>query len=180
MQKPSLSDAQLIVVELGAEWPIAALTSSPSARRVLAQDESESPAAFAVRVGEQLNGLQARGIALGGAVLACSERLDRDAQSARAELARAAASALARNRGGELDLVAFDRNEGRSQAALSGLVSELSKEWQSAAVVTTLRFGATRGGVEEREQCDAGAEAKSRTAARRATGKGKDGSRRVA
>ena len=182
MQKPSLSDAQLIVVELGAEWPIAALTSSPSARRVLAQDESESPAAFAMRVGEQLNGLQARGIALGGAVLACSERLDPAAQTARSELARAAASALARNRGGELDLVASDRNEGRSQAALSGLVGELGKEWQSAAVVATLRFGGARVDAQARPESDeSSAEAKSRTAARRATGKGgKDGSRRVA
>ena len=183
MQKPSLSDAQLIVVELGAEWPTAALTSSPSTRRVLAQDESESPATFAVRAAEQLNGLQARGVALGGAVLACSERLDPHAQSARAELGRALASALARSRGGELDLVASDRNEGRSRAALSGLVSELSKEWQSAAVVTTLRFGTAR--LEASADSDeASGEAKSRTAARRGAptrdGKGKDGSRRVA
>ncbi len=185
MQKPSLSDAQLIVVELGAEWPIAALTSSPSARRVLAQDESEAPVAFAARVGEQLNDLQARGVALGGAVLACSERLDPPAQAARAELARAAASALARNRGGELDLVASDRNEGRSRAALSGLVGELCKEWQSAAVVTTLRFGAVRVEAQARADSDeSSAEAKSRTAARRGAGtgnaNGKGGSRRVA
>src|SRR3954466_1039964 len=119
MQKSSLSEGQLIVVELGAEWPSAVLAATSSARRVLVQDESEPPAAFAVRVGEQLNALQARGVALSSAVVACSERLDQDAQGARAEVARAAASSLARGRGGNLELVATDRNEGRSRPALS-------------------------------------------------------------
>lgn len=179
MQKSSLSDAQLIVVELGAEWPIAAGASGPSAgaRRVLAQDESESLAAFAVRVGEQLNGFQARGIALRSAVLACSERLDAPAQSARADLARAAASALARHEGGELELVAIDRNAGRSRSALSGLVNELRKEWQSAAVVAKLRFSGQPVDLAEPSE----AEAKSRTGSRRlAESEGKGGKRRVA
>ena len=172
MQKPRSSEGQLIVVELGAEWPSAALAAASNARRVLAQGESESPTAFAVRVGEQLNALQARGATLGGAVIACSERLDERARTARAELARAAASSLARTQGGELVLVATDRNEGRSRAALSGLVGELQKEWHSAAVVTTLRFGADLV-----EPAAASAEAKSRTGARRGR---KDGARRVA
>ncbi len=103
MQKSSLSEGQLIVVELGADWPSAALAATSRACRVLVQDESESPAAFAVRVGEQLNGLQARGIALSGAVLSCNERLDEHARGARAQLARAAANSLARHRGGELE-----------------------------------------------------------------------------
>jgi hypothetical protein len=174
MQKSSLSEAQLIVVELGAEWPSAALTTTSSARRVLVQDESESPAAFAVRVGEQLNALQARGIALDGAVLACSERLDQHAQGARAEVARAAASSLARQQGGRLELVATDRNEGRSRPALSALVSELTREWQSAAVVAKLRFASELQNGEGQQPTP---EAKSRTGSRRE--KGKD-ARRVA
>jgi hypothetical protein len=119
--------------------------------------------------------LQARGIALGSAVVACSERLDPRAQAARAELARAAASALARHRGGELELVACDRNAGRSRPALTTLASELCKEWQSAAVVATLRFGGERV-----EMPSESAEAKSRTGSRRPAGNGKAGSRRVA
>jgi hypothetical protein len=174
MQKSSLSEGQLIVVELGAEWPSVALAASTSTRRVLVQDESESPAAFAIRVGEQLNALQARGVGLSSAVLACSERLDEHARGARAELARAAANSLARQRGGELELVATDRNEGRSRSALSALVSDLCKEWQSASVVAKLRFGS------EAAECaqDSSPEAKSRTGSRRA--KSKDSVRRVA
>lgn len=176
MQKSSLLEGQLVVVELGAEWPSAALGATSSTRRVLAQDESESPAAFAARVAEQLNGLQAGGVSLSSAVLACSERLDNHAHGARAELARAAANSLARNRGGELELVATDRNEGRSRPALSALVSALSKEWQSAAVVAKLRFGSES--AEDQSVEEPSAEAKSRTGSRRA--KSKDSVRRVA
>ncbi|MES1176298.1 MAG: hypothetical protein ABUL62_18390 [Myxococcales bacterium] len=174
MQKSSLSEGQLIVVELGAEWPNPAPT--PSARRVLVQDETESPAAFAVRVGEQLNALQGRGIALGSAVLACSERLDQHAQGARVELARAVASSLARQQGGELTLVATDRNDGRSRPALSALVSDLAKEWQSAAVVAKLRFG--NDTQQAQQALETSPEAKSRTGSRQE--KRKDGARRVA
>jgi hypothetical protein len=176
MQKSSLSEGQLIVVELGAEWPNTVLAATSSARRVLVQDESESPAAFAVRAGEQLNALQARGIALSSAVLACNERLDPRAQGARAEVARAVASSLARQQGGELTLVATDRNEGRSRPALSALVSDLSKEWQSAAVVAKLRFGSD--GPRASDAQEPSPEAKSRTGSRRE--KNKDGARRVA
>ena len=180
MQKSSLSEAQLIVLELGAEWPSAALAGAPQARRVLAQDESESPAAFAVRVGEQLNTLQARGVALSHAVLACSERLDPHARAARAELARAAANSLARSHGGDLELVATDRNEGRSRPALSALLSDLSREWQSAAVVAKLRFASAQGEPQPSEAPaeEPSPEAKSRTSSRRE--KSKDGTRRVA
>jgi len=174
MQKSSLSEGQLVVVELGAEWPSAALAATSRTRRVLVQDDSESPAAFAVRVGEQLNGLQARGIALNSAVLACSERLDEPARAARAELARATASSLARHSGGELELVATDRNDGRSRPALSALVSDLCKEWQSAAVVAKLRFAGDQAAPEP----EPSAEAKSRTGSRRE--KLNDGPRRVA
>ncbi|MEO6600866.1 MAG: hypothetical protein ABIQ16_13390 [Polyangiaceae bacterium] len=175
MQK-SLSEAQLVVVELGAEWPSAALGVTSRKRRVLVQDESESPAAFAVRVGEQLNALHADEFALSSTVLACSERLDQQARGARAEIARAAANSLARHRGGELELVATDRNSGRSRPALSALVSELSKEWQGAAVVATLRFASES--AEDQDAQEPSAEAKSRTRSRRA--KSKDSVRRVA
>ena len=167
MQKPLSSESQLIVVELGAEWPSASLVALPNARRVLAQDEGESPAAFAIRVAEQLNGLLARGVALANAVIACSERLDQHAQGARSDLARSAASALARARGGALTLSASDRNEGRSRAAFSALHGELTREWQSAGVLAQLRFGD-----------EANSEPKSRTGARRT--RSKDSTRRVA
>ena len=179
MQKPTSSAGPLIVVELGAEWPSvlqAELSSvAPSgARRVLAQEESESPAAFAARVGAELDGLFARGAALGSAVIACSERLDDSARSARADLARAAAGAMAGGTGGRLLLTASDRNQGRSRAALSALESELRAEWQSAAVELKLRFA--NDAAIPLTVAQPQAEAKPR----RARGSGKDRARRVA
>jgi hypothetical protein len=176
MQNPISSAGQLIVVELGAEWPspvLAELSATPplGARRVLAQEESESPAAFATRVGEQLDALFARGASLGTALIACSERLDADARSARAELARGVASAMARGTGGRLLLTASNRNDGRSRAALTVLETELAVEWQSAAIETKLRFAG-----EALQDSAAG----SRVDAQSRRGNGKDSARRVA
>lgn len=177
MQKSSSSEGLLIVVELGAEWPSlsgAEAARPTGSRRVLAQDESESHSAFAARVGEQLHGLFARGVALGHALIACSERTDAPARASRSELARATASALAGARGGSLVLVAVDRNEGRSQKALSALQAELAREWLSAAIDVTLRFGADA-------PAESLADPKSRTRAKRVSSQdGKAGSRRVA
>ena len=171
MQK-AISSGLLIVVELGAEWPSTAPAELvATSRRVFAQEESEAPAAFATRVAEQLDALFARGISLGTAQLACNERLDAAAQSARAELARAIAGALARGTGGLLVLAASDRNEGRSRAALSALQRELAVEWQSAAIETKLRFG------DEVELVKSPADAKAATKSSRGR---KDGARRVA
>ena len=174
MQKPNSSEGLLIVVELGAEWPSlsgAESTKPASSRRVIAQDEAESAAAFAARVAEDLNGLLARGLAPGGAVIACNERTDAAGQAARSDLARAAASALARARGGCLLLCAVDRNDGRSRQALSALHGELGKEWRSAGIDVKARIG-------EETLVENSAEPKSRTASQRSGSK--NGARRVA
>jgi hypothetical protein len=179
MQKPTSSAGLLIVVELGAEWPSAARAELSSlapggVRRVFAQEESESPVAFAARVGAELDALFARGASLGGAVLACNERLDEVASRARAELGRAAAGAMARASGGHLLLTASDRNQGRSQRAFGALERELRAEWHSAAVELKLHFA--HGSVTPLTAAEPKAEAK----ARRARGPGKDRARRVA
>ena len=171
MQKQPSPDNQLIVVELGAEWPSLPAELPRSARRVLAQADAESPAAFSVRVAEQLNCLLARGAALGNAIIACNERSDEHAQGARGELARALAGALAHASGGNLQLSVSDRNEGRSRAVFSALQSELGREWQSAAVQISLRFG------DELMAADVDAP-KAGTGSRRA--RTKDSARRVA
>ncbi|HYP77175.1 MAG TPA: hypothetical protein VER12_14500 [Polyangiaceae bacterium] len=143
MQKLTSSEGLLIVVELGAEWPASEIECSRNAkaRRVLAQDETESPAAFALRVSEQLGSSFPGGVALGGVIVACSERLDLHAQAGRAELARIAASTLGRSGGGSLSFVASDRNGGRSKPSLSSLLAELIRQWQSAGVEVKLSFG---------------------------------------
>jgi hypothetical protein len=142
MIKRKSSGGVLIVVELGAEWPaLAALRDPAAARRVLAQAEGESPSGFAARLAEQLDGLFARGVAMTTAVVACNERLDEPAQRARAELARTALGAMAKERAGSLLLCASDRSSGRLRHALSSLASELGNEWQRAGVSSKVRFG---------------------------------------
>jgi hypothetical protein len=143
MQKLTLSEGLLVVVELGAEWPTSELEAARSAkaRRVLAQDETESPAVFALRVAEQLGSSFPSGIALGNVVVACSERIDAHAQSGRAELARITAGALGRAGGGSLTFVACDRNGSRSKPAFSTLLAEVTRQWQSAGVEVKLSIG---------------------------------------
>jgi hypothetical protein len=178
MQKQVSSNGLLIVVELGAEWPSALQAElAVPARRVFAQEESESCAAFARRVGEQLDGLFARGVALGSAFIVCSERTDDAARAARSELARAAAGALARGTGGHLQLIASDRNEGRSRAPLTTLARELASEWQSAAIATELRFIPDAECVSAPLVSAGSSEPSARSAKR---GRGKDSARRVA
>jgi hypothetical protein len=142
MTKRKSSGGVLIVVELGAEWPsLAELREPASGRRVLAQEEGESPSGFVARVGEQLDGLFARGAPMTTAVVACNERLDESAKRARSELARTAMGLMAKERSGSLLLSASSRSSGRLRHALSSLASELGGEWQRAAVLATVRFG---------------------------------------
>jgi hypothetical protein len=143
MQKHTSSEGLLIVVELGAEWPSSEIEASRNAkaRRVLAQDETESPAGFALRVAEQLSSSFPSGVSLGSVVVACSERIDADARGGRAEIARTAASALGRAGGGSLSFVACDRNDARSKPVFSTLLGEITRQWQSAGVEVKLSFG---------------------------------------
>jgi len=177
MQKLTLSEGLLIVVELGAEWPSSEIETSRNAkaRRVLAQDETESPATFALRVAEQLSSSFPSGVALASVVVACSERIDAHAQGGRAQLARTAASALGRAGGGTLSFVACDRNDARSKPAISTLLAEVTREFQSAGVEVKLNFGQPAFALTE----DAAADPTSRTTAR-TPAPVKDAVRRVA
>jgi len=143
MKKLTSSEALLIVVELGAEWPAAEIEAARNAKakRVFAQDETESPAAFATRVSEQVGSAFASGLVLGSVVVACSERIDERAQSGRAELVRVVASALARVRGGSLTFVVSDRNGARSKPMFSTLITDATRQWQSKGVEVKLSFG---------------------------------------
>ena len=135
----------LIVVELGAEWPALAEMREPGGvRRVLAQDEGETPSAFVARVAEGLDGLFARGVTLGTAVVACNERLDANAERARSELSRAVMGVMAKDQNGSLLLSASERSSGRLRHALSTLASELCAEWKRARVLAKVRLGDER------------------------------------
>src|SRR3954469_16024262 len=89
----------LVVVELGGEWPSQATltTPVPVRRRVLAQTEGESPATFAERVASELESPFGRGVELETVVMACNERLDEPATSARRKTLSLALGSMAKN-----------------------------------------------------------------------------------
>lgn len=121
----------LVLVELGAQWPSWAQTlAGRGGRRVVAQAEGESPAAFSDRVAETLSTLSARGVPLSVAALACNERGDDAAMAARSKMASALLTALVRKRPEQarLYLSVSGRNE-RVHGALVALVSELGKSF---------------------------------------------------
>ena len=130
----------LVVVELGAEWP-GLMQADASARRVLTQNEGEPPTQFAERVASSLDGLFGRGIKLTTVALACNERVDDLAESARRRLCGLALGAMARGKAGKLYLTASARSSGRLHHALSGLAHGLSEEWASAGLEVSVEFG---------------------------------------
>ena len=176
MKKLTSSEGLLIVVELGAEWPALEIEAARNAKakRVLCQDETESPASFAARVAEQLGGSFPSGVVLGSVVVACSERIDERAQSGRTELVRVLASALARARG-NLTLVACDRNNARSKSSFSSLCAETSRQWQSKGVEVNLSFGESSLALTEGAAATAAEKSSTHT-----SGPVKDSVRRVA
>jgi len=178
MKKNSLSEGLLIVVELGAEWPTLEIEAARNAktRRVLAQDETESPAAFALRVSEQLGSSFPSGVVMASVVVACSERIDAHAQGSRADLARTLASALGRAGGGSLLFVAIDRNDARSKPVFSALLGDVIRQWQSTGVEVKLSFGQSAQALELAESA---ADPASRTS-NRTPAPVKDSVRRVA
>jgi hypothetical protein len=146
-------------------------------RRVIAQEEGESPAHFVTRVGEQLDTLFARGASLTTAVVACNERLDETAQRARAEIARTAMGAMAKLRSGGLLLSVSERSSVRLRSALAELATELGSEWQRAEVTASVRLGDEPVSASPAVPAAANPPDMSvRVSARR----GKDGSRKVA
>jgi hypothetical protein len=136
----------LVVVELGGEWPSEAAigcspSSTPLARRVLAQAEGETPAAFAERVASSLDSLFGRGIQLETVVLACNERLDESAEAARRKALGLALGSMAKHKCGRAYLAAAGRSSGRLRHALSALAQGLFDEWRTAGLEVSVDFG---------------------------------------
>ena len=136
----SHGEGALIVVELGAEWP-ARLADVARARRVLAQMDGETPAAFAERVANSVDGLFGRGVALGIVALSCNERIDAGAEAARRKTLGIALGSMATSRSGKAYLTAPLRSSGRLRHALSGLAQGLHEEWRTAGLEVSVDFG---------------------------------------
>jgi len=145
----------LVIVELGAEWPAWTGTgvelAARGGRRVLSQEEGESPEAFADRVAEHLGSLFARqswgrsagrprDVLLERAVLACNERTDDRAMQARSKLGQTLLRALAERRSWQLLFTASGRT-GRVRHSLSELATTLSSVWTANGGGVGVRFG---------------------------------------
>jgi hypothetical protein len=110
-------------------------------RRVLAQAEGETPAAFSERVASSLDGLFGRGIQLETVVLACNERVDEAADSARRKALSLALGSMAKHKAGRAYLAASSRSGGRLRHALSALAQGLFDEWRTAGLEVSVDFG---------------------------------------
>ena len=140
MRKVSKRPGLLVVVELGADWPARALTERPDAvRRVIAQNDGETPEAFAGRLGSLAARLFSSEVELRDAVVACNERTD-----SAASVARRAVAALLLERVGRKGTFVFAasvRAGGRLRHTLTMLAIELSPE---ASANVTVHFDAER------------------------------------
>jgi len=130
----------LVVVELGSEWPSLAAAEA-SARRVVAQQDGETPAAFAERLANGLDGLFGRGVRLQTVVLACNERVDEAAEAARRKVSSLALGSMAKHQSGGVYLTASSRSGGRLRHALSALAQGLFDEWRTAGLQVSVDFG---------------------------------------
>jgi len=130
----------LVAVELGGEWP-GLIGAEASARRVMAQLEGETPAAFAERVANSLDGLFGRGVRLETVVLACNERLDESADAARRKVLGIALGSMAKHKSGRAYLAASARSGGRLRHALSALAQGSFDEWRTAGLEVSVDFG---------------------------------------
>ena len=133
----------LVIVELGGEWPQLADGHPAGSRRVVAQDEGETPAAFADRVANGLDSLFDRGVKLDTVVVASNERLDEAAEAARRRIASLALGrmAMAKHMSGRVYLSAAPRSSGRLRHALSSLAHGLFDEWRTAGLEVSVDFG---------------------------------------
>ena len=138
----------LVVVELGAEWP--ALREDGAIRRVLAQTEGETPAAFADRVASDLDSLFGRrSIQLSTVAVACNERVDEAADGARRKLAGLSLGAMAKNKAGKVYLAASARSGGRLRHSLAALARGLHEEWRTAGLEVSVDLGEERRSLPE-------------------------------
>jgi hypothetical protein len=140
MRKKMNSSGLLVVVELGGEWP-GLMRADVASRRVLSQSEGESPGQFAERVASSLDGLFGPGVKLTTVALACNERVDAAADSARRKLCSLSLGAMTGRRGSRLYLTASARSSGRLHHTLSSLAQDLAAEWRSAGLEVSVEFG---------------------------------------
>jgi hypothetical protein len=148
MKKQEARAGVLVVMELGSEWPawLSQCCHGVSTRRVTVQEETETLARFCERVAERIDTILAEGAALDLAVLACNERADARATSARQNVVETMASALGCRGGGRVVLTASERSNGRVRRALCSFADDISQRWSNTRIVSSVSFGAELDG----------------------------------
>lgn len=136
-----MSDSALVVMESGSEWPAWIDECQASGARTIAQDDAESPGDLARRVGDVAAALGDGECPVQMAVIACNERIDAAAQSARRRAATALLSAMASRGAGRLLFSVNRRASGRARHAISALASDLAESWGEYGVLVSVRFG---------------------------------------
>lgn len=140
-RKPN--DSALVVMETGSQWPAWLARYEPVApcTRVIVQQDNESLYSLAQRTAERLGELSHRGESLDLAIVACSERCDDGALSARRAMAHAILSTLAESGQGSLWFTESQRQSGGARQAISVLAGTLAQEWENSGVTVSVRFG---------------------------------------
>jgi hypothetical protein len=148
MRKAPKQTGVLIAVELGADWPeTVSVDRNGAVRRVVAQEEGETPEAFAGRIAKLAARLFHPAVTLRDAVVACNERTDPAASIARRSIGMTLLERMGPS--GTFVLAASVRAGGRLRHALSALAIDLAPE---ASATVTVHFDGER---ENASECDA-------------------------
>jgi hypothetical protein len=139
---PAENDA-LVILEFGAEWPGRYAGGDPDApqSKVISQREDEPLSEFVDRVGEFISNQDAQGALPGRVIVACSDRSDDGAITARRALGRRILSTFAHLGRGSLLFAESQRKSGGSRQALSDLATDLEHEFEEDPVQVSVRFG---------------------------------------
>jgi hypothetical protein len=124
----SSRDASLVVIEFGGSWPRWLDVGTPGCVVMVAQHYEGSPCSLLTQVASRVTRIESAGWSLGNAVLACNDRTDVAAVTARSVLARGLFERMRRDgvrRRAELVLALGEQSDGRARHALVKLAATL-------------------------------------------------------
>ncbi len=147
--EPNDQKTALVIMEAGARWPSYAreLAGRASSAVVESQQVSESLGEFSERVTGRLRRLAERQIRVPVAILATNQRIDREAEVARYQMARQVVGLLAEHGGGELLVMGGEHFADEVRHALMAFAGALCDGLHGSSVNVRLRFGADQSGT---------------------------------
>jgi hypothetical protein len=131
------TNAVIVVMETGSEWPAWVRQCRPGSNAVITQQERETPQQLAARVIDRAEADASVELW----VIACNERVDEAAIAERRSAASALLGAMARRGHGSLLFSVSRRSSGRVRHALSAIASDLAQTWEGSGVLVSVRFG---------------------------------------